>query len=69
MAIEVSVVTIKFEEEPKQSRRKKRRFFGNGEWYCVACGDTYPSEVLRSITIDPNHGCPNCGGKLSYEEV
>ena len=61
--------TIKTEEEPQVKRAKKRRFFGNGEWWCTACCVTYTSLEVRSLNIQPDCGCPNCGGVLKYEEV
>ena len=61
--------TIKTVIAIQRSRPKKRRFFGRGEWYCVACGSIWTSLEMCSLSIKPKRGCPNCGGKLKYEEV
>ncbi len=61
--------TVKIEITNFDPRRKKRRFFGNGEWYCAACGVIYTSLEVRSLGIHTECGCPNCGGLFSYEEV
>lgn len=61
--------TIKTVIAIPRSRPKKRRFYGNGEWYCLGCGCVYTSLEMRSLNIKPKRGCPNCGGKLRYEEV
>lgn len=65
----MDVRTIKIEPVEMTSKRKKRRFVGNGEWYCQACGCTYTSLEVRSLNIRPDCGCPNCGEVLNYEEV
>ena len=66
----IMVLTIKTNDVPKvKPSNKTRRFFGRGEWYCTGCGDTYSSLELRSLSINPKHGCTNCGGHLQYEEV
>ena len=69
MDTEVVVRTIKTEPVNVVPKRKKRRFVGNGEWYCLACGCIYTSLEVRSLNINPKCGCPNCAGKLRYEEV
>lgn len=56
-------------EEPKVKKAKKPRFVGNGEWWCTACCAIYTSLEVRSLSIDPECGCPNCAGVLKYEEV
>ncbi len=56
-------------EVPKVKKAKKRRFIGNGEWWCTACCAIYTSLEVRSLSIDPKCGCPNCAGVLKYEEV
>jgi hypothetical protein len=62
--------TIKIEIEiEKVKNQKKKRFYGNGEWYCIACGDIYSSLEIRSLNINPEEGCPNCDGQLRYEEI
>ena len=61
--------TIKIEPVEARPQHKKRRFVGNGEWYCLACGFIYTSLEVRSLNINPERGCPNCAGKLRYEEV
>ncbi len=61
--------TIKREPVIIVTKPKKRRFFGHGEWYCTSCGSIWTSLEMCSLGIKPLSGCPNCGGKLSYEEV
>jgi hypothetical protein len=65
----MTLQTSKREPVDIQLKHKKRRFVGNGEWYCLACGCIYTSLEVRSLNINPKHGCPNCAGKLRYEEV
>jgi hypothetical protein len=55
--------------ETKVKKQKKARFVGNGEWWCQACCAVYTSLEVRCLNIRPDCGCPNCGGKLEYEEV
>lgn len=69
MTVYMALRTIKIEPVEAKPKTKKRRFFGNGEWYCVGCGCIYTSLEARSLNINPSCGCPNCGGVLEYEEV
>ncbi len=61
--------TIKVVDETSKIKRKKHRFVGKGEWYCTGCCVIYTSLEARSLNIDPECGCPNCGGVLNYEEA
>jgi len=61
--------TTKIEEEVKVKYAKKRRFYGNGEWFCLACGAIYTSTEARGLGLMVECGCPNCGGLFSYEEI
>jgi DNA-directed RNA polymerase subunit RPC12/RpoP len=52
----------------KKNNQRKRRFFGNGTWYCMACGAKYTSLEVKALSIITEYGCPECGGVFEYME-
>ena len=68
--IDLRFVAMKDESsQPRtKNQQRKRRFFGNGTWYCMACGAKYTSLEVKALGIHTEYGCPECGGVFEYME-